>query len=88
MERLSSQIGGGGKPEISCIGKPLPPLIDVGAGGGTSSEARVGEGWTHREDPTALGPLLRQSKKGEIPLASSHFLPISLYHCLLLAKPN
>ena len=35
-----------------------------------------------------LEPLLRQSKKGEIPLASPHFLPISLYHCLLLAKPT
>lgn len=55
MERLSSQIGGGGKPEISCIGKPLPPLVDVGAGRGTSSEARVGGSWTHGEDPTAPG---------------------------------
>lgn len=55
MERLSSQIGGGGNPEISCIGKPLPPLIDVRAGRGTNSEARVGGGWTHGEDPAAPG---------------------------------
>ena len=52
MERLSSQIGGGGNTEISCIGKLLPPLVDVRAGRGTNSEARVGGGWTHGEDPT------------------------------------